>query len=108
MATIDDYEEVLSLWERKTLVGPLEEFKLEVDESIPKDHIALALYLDYSSSKTSGEANDALDGYTKLALELLHFLKITMHQDNKTKTIIIKASTEYHDTQDKLKEFMWG
>lgn len=108
MPTIDDYDEVLELWEKSIQAGGMEEYTLEVEDDIPKEHVAIALYLDYLTVKASGDTNEHFEGFSKAAKYVLSFLKIEMGQDDEMKIVLIRKTTEYHDTQERLKQYLWG
>ena len=108
MATVDDYDEVLELWKKRVLSVGMADYKLEIEDDIPKSHVAIALYLDYMTVKASGNTNDFFEGFSKAAKDLLNFLKIEMTQDNEMKIVLIRRSSEYHDTQERLKQYLWG
>ncbi len=108
MISIEKSEEVIENWKNQILVGPLEDFELEIGEDVPREHAVIALFLDLSTVKAAGNTQEFYDGYSKAAQDLLRFLGIELFQDDTQKKVYIQRSRAFQETQERLKEFIWG
>jgi len=108
MSTIENAKEVIEDWKSQVLVGPLEEYELEIDEEVPAEYAAATLFLDLYTMKASGNTNDYFAGYSKAASDILKFMGVEIFQDDLQKKVYIKRNLEFDKTQEKLKEFLWG
>ncbi len=108
MSYVGDLEGVIKSWKNYILTGELSEYTLEIENSVPPEMAAIALYLDMSTVRASGETLQYYQGYSKAAQDVLHFIGVELLQDDSAKKVLVKRSLAYHETQKKLKEFLWG
>jgi translation initiation factor 2 beta subunit (eIF-2beta)/eIF-5 len=108
MLTIENLDEVIKSWKDYILKDELGDYKLNIDEDVPKELAAITLFLDLSTVKASGETKEHYEGYAHAAQDLLRFMGIELYQDDSSKTIYLKRSFAYKEIQETLKEFLWG
>lgn len=102
-----DYDKIVETWKRIILVEILQDFNLEVDKDIPKEHAAITLYLDYMTVKASGEIMDVYEGYKKAATDVLNLIGVEMVEDYEMKVILLKKKISEDYKQELLKKYIW-
>lgn len=105
---VDEFEKIIESWRSYILVDALQDYSLEIDEDVPKEFAAIALYLDTTTVRAAGETTEYYDGYRKAATDVLNLLGLQMVQDDEFKVIYIKRRVSEEDKEELLKEYIWG
>lgn len=105
---VDEFEKIVESWRSYILVDALQDYSLEIDEDVPKEFAAIALYLDTTTVRAAGETTEYYDGYRKAATDVLNLLGLQMVQDDEFKVIYIKRRVSEEDKEELLKEYIWG
>lgn len=106
---IEEFERIVETWRNYILVNTLEGYSLEIDEDVPKEFAAIALYLDTTTVRAAGETTEYYDGYRKAATDVLNLLGVEMVQDDEMRIILIKRRiSEEEDKEELLKQYIWG
>lgn len=105
---VDEFEKIIESWRSYILVDALQDYSLEIDEDVPKEFAAIALYLDTTTVRAAGETTEYYDGYRKAATDVLNLLGLQMVQDDEFKVIYIKRRVSEKDKEELLKEYIWG
>ncbi len=105
---MEEFERIVEMWRNYILVDALEGYQLEIDEDVPKEFAAIALYLDYSTVRKAGDIEDYYQGYRQAAVDILNLLGLEMAQDDMIRVILIKRKVSEEVKQEKLKEYIWG
>ncbi len=64
---VEDFDKIVEMWKKHILSDVLKDYKLEIDEDIPKEFAAIALYLDSSTVRDEGEVLEYYDSYRQAA-----------------------------------------
>jgi len=104
---IDEYEKIIEIWKKHILVEGLEGYSLKIDEDVPNQLVAIALYLDSSTVKAAGEIQDFYEGYKQAATDILNLIGIEMIEDENIRAIMIKRKAADQDKQELLKKYIW-
>ena len=104
----EGFERIVEMWRNYILVDALEGYQLEIDEDVPKEFAAIALYLDYATVRKAGDVEDYYQGYRQAAVDILNLIGVEMSQDDMMKVILIKRKISAEVKQEKLKEYIWG
>ncbi len=105
---MEEFEKIVEAWKKHILVDALEGYSLEIDEDVPKEFAAIALYLDSSTVRAAGEVVEYYDGYRQAATDVLNLIGVEMVQDDVIKVIHIKRKITQEDKQELLKQYIWG
>lgn len=105
---VDDFDKIVDMWSKHLLIGYLDGYTLEIEDDVPKDFAALALYLDSATVKASGEAIDFYEGYKRAASDVLNLIGVEMAQDDEMKLIIMRRAPIKEDKEEELKQHIWG
>jgi hypothetical protein len=105
---IEKYDELEQKWIESICSGDLEGYTLKIDDDVKKQYAGIAMFLDYMTVKASGHVMDYYDGYKQAASDILGLIGIYMVQDDEKKIINIKYQSPDDDTQERLKEHIWG
>jgi len=105
---VDEFEKIVESWRSYILVDALAGYSLEIDEDVPKEFAAIALYLDTTTVRAAGETTEYYDGYRKAATDVLNLLGLQMVQDDEMRIIHIKRRASEEDKEELLKEYIWG
>lgn len=105
---VEDFENIVEAWKNHILVDALWGYSLEVDEDVPREFAAIALYLDSRTVRAAGETTEFYDGYRKASIDILELIGVEMVQDDEMKTIHIKRKVVEEDKQETLKHYIWG
>src|SRR3990170_1555608 len=84
---VDEFEKIVESWRSYILVDALAGYSLEIDEDVPKEFAAIALYLDTTTVRAAGETTEYYDGYRKAATDVLNLLGLQMVQDDEMRII---------------------
>ena len=79
---VDEFEKIIESWRSYILVDALQDYSLEIDEDVPKEFAAIALYLDTTTVRAAGETTEYYDGYRRAATDVLNLLGLQMVQDD--------------------------
>jgi hypothetical protein len=104
----EEFEKVVEMWRNHILVDALEGYKLEVDEDVPIEFAAIALFLDSKTVRVAGDVEDYYQGYRQAAVDVLDLIGVEMVQDDEMKVIHIVRKVSQQSKQDQLKEYIWG
>ncbi|HSE83749.1 MAG TPA: hypothetical protein VLB01_04295 [Thermodesulfobacteriota bacterium] len=104
----EDFERIVEMWRNYMLVDALEGYQLEIDEDVPKEFAAIALYLDYATVRKAGDVEDYYQGYRQAAVDVLNLIGVEMTQDDIMKVILIKRKIGEEVKQERLKQHIWG
>ena len=104
----EEIDKVIESWKNHLLVGPLEGYELEIDDSIPRAFAALALYLDSKTVKASGEIEEYYEGYRQAAVDVLNLIGVEISQDDQMKVISLYKKESNESKQEELKKHIWG
>ncbi|HEX3036440.1 MAG TPA: hypothetical protein VHT73_15190 [Thermodesulfobacteriota bacterium] len=104
----EEFERIVETWRNYILVDALEGYQLEIDEDVPKEFAAIALYLDSATVRKAGDLEDFYQGYKQAATDVLNLIGVEMVQDDMMKVILIKRKISEEVKQEKLKEYIWG
>jgi len=105
---VDEFEKIIESWRSYILVDALQDYSLEIDEDVPKEFAAIALYLDTTTVRAAGETTEYYDGYRKAATDVLNLLGLQMVQDDEMRIIHIKRRVSEEDNEEVLKQYIWG
>jgi hypothetical protein len=105
---VEEFEKIVEMWRNHILVDALEGYALEIDEDVPKEFAAIALYLDSATVRAAGEVVEYYDGYRQAASDILSLIGVEMIQDDQMRVIYIKRSSAKLDKQEELKKYIWG
>jgi hypothetical protein len=105
---VEEFEKIVEAWKSHILVDALEGYSLEIDEDVPREFAAIALYLDSLTVRAAGETTEYYDGYRKASTDILHLIGIEMIQDDEMRAIYIKRKAYEEDKQEILKQYIWG
>ena len=103
-----DHKFVLEQWKKLYLVDAYEDWDVEVSPDVKQDFATIALFLDFITSKSSGEEKEIFEGIKKASLIILDFLEIQIIDNPEEKKIqlIKKESSRVRD--EKLAKEIWG
>jgi|TARA_B110000438_G_C15461899_1_gene499265 hypothetical protein len=103
-----DHKFVLEQWKKLYLVDAYEDWDVEVSPDVKQDFATIALFLDFKTSKSSGEEKEIFEGIKKASLIILDFLEIQIIDNPEEKKIqlIKKESSRVRD--EKLAKEIWG
>jgi hypothetical protein len=87
---VEEFEKIVEMWRNHILVDALEGYALEIDEDVPKEFAAIALYLDSATVRAAGEVVEYYDGYRQAASDILSLIGVEMIQDDQMRVIYIK------------------
>ncbi len=105
-----DIEDIIKTWRREILIGDIQDYSLEIDEEVPEEHAAIALHLDYSTVRATGEGQDFYEGYEAAAKEVLKLLSIELLQDDQRKVVMVRKKEETKEVEERLerlKDYIW-
>ncbi|GIW46390.1 MAG: hypothetical protein KatS3mg078_0267 [Deltaproteobacteria bacterium] len=105
---VEDFDKIVEMWKKHILSDVLKDYKLEIDEDVPKEFAAIALYLDSSTVRAAGEVLEYYDGYRQAASDILNLIGVEMLQDDTLKVIRIRRKAVEEDKQELLKKYIWG
>ncbi len=105
---VKDFDKIVEAWKSQILVDALWGYSLEIDEEVPKEFAAIALYLDSLTVRAAGETTEFYEGYKKASTDVLELIGVEMIQDDEMKTILIKRKANEEDKQEILKQYIWG
>ncbi|MGQ0793517.1 MAG: hypothetical protein ACT4NX_05445 [Deltaproteobacteria bacterium] len=105
---VDEYDDILDMWKKHLLVDTLQGYSIEIEDDIPKEFVAIALYLDSATVKSAGETTDFYEGYRKAAGDVLRLIGVEMAQDDEMRVILIKRNFVRDDKQKELMRHIWG
>jgi len=105
---VDEFEKIIESWRSYILVDALQDYSLEIDEDVPKEFAAIALYLDTTTVRAAGETTEYYDGYRRAATDVLNLLGLQMVQDDEMRIIHIKRRGSEEDKEELLKQYIWG
>lgn len=105
---VEELEKIVEMWKSHILVEVLGGYSLEIEEDVPKEFAAIALYLDSSTVRAAGESTEYYDGYRKASADILSLIGVEMIQDDEMKTIYIRRKAVEEDKQEILKQYIWG
>lgn len=105
---VEDFDKILEAWKSYILVDALLGYSLEIEEDVPREFAAIALYLDSSTVRAAGETAEFYDGYRKASTDILELIGVEMVQDDEMKTILLKQKVTEEDKQETLKHYIWG
>ncbi|HEY7534410.1 MAG TPA: hypothetical protein VH878_00495, partial [Thermodesulfobacteriota bacterium] len=105
---IEEFEKIVESWRSYILVDMLQGYSLDIDENIPKEFAAIALYLDTTTVRAAGETTEYYDGYRKASTDILNLLGVEMVQDDEMRVIYIKRKATGEDKEELLKQYIWG
>lgn len=106
--TIEEFEKIVESWRSYILVDALQGYSLEIDEEVPKEFAAIALYLDKTTVRSAGETSEFYDGYRKASTDILNLLRVEMIQDDEMRVIHIRRKVGVEDKEELLKQYIWG
>src|SRR3970040_3184491 len=101
---VDEFEKIIESWRSYILVDALQDYSLEIDEDVPKEFAAIALYLDTTTVRAAGETTEYYDGYRKAATDVLNLLGLQMVQDDEMRIIHIKRRGSEEDKEAVIKQ----
>lgn len=105
---VKDFDKIVEAWKSHILVDTLWGYSLEIDEDVPREFAAIALYLDSSTVRAAGETTEFYDGYRKASTDIFELIGIEMVQDDEMKIILIRRKIVEEDKQEMLKQHIWG
>lgn len=105
---VEDFDKIVEAWKSHILVDALGDYSLEIDEDVPREFAAIALYLDSLTVRAAGETTEFYDGYRKASIDILELIGVEMVQDDEIKAILIKRKSTEEDKQEMLKQYIWG
>jgi hypothetical protein len=105
---VKDFDKIVEAWKSQILVDALWGYSLEIDEEVPKEFAAIALYLDSLTVRAAGETTEFYEGYKKASTDVLELIGVEMIQDDEMRTILIKRKANEEDKQEILKQYIWG
>lgn len=104
----EDFDKIVEMWRNHILVDALEGYNLEIDEDVPNEFAAIAVYLDSATVRKAGDLEDYYQGYRQAAADVLGLIGVEMVQDDEMRIILIKRKVGQGVEQEQLKEFIWG
>jgi len=105
---VEEFEKIVEMWSNHILVDALYGYSLEIDEDVPREFAAIALYLDSTTVRAAGEVLEYYDGYRQAASDILNLIGVEMVQDDEMRIIHIKRKAIQEDKQEVLKKHIWG
>jgi hypothetical protein len=105
---VEEFEKIVEAWRNYILVDMLQNYSLEIDEDVPKEFAAIALYLDTTTVRAAGETTEFYDGYRRAATDVLNLLGVEIAQDDEMRSIHIRRKAAEEDKQELLKKYIWG
>ena len=106
--TNEEIERIIESWKRHMAAGGMEDFKLEIEDDVPKEFAAIALHMDSKTVKASGENEDYYEGYRQASIDVLNVMGVQIAQDDQTKTITLYRKESNDAKQEELKKHIWG
>ncbi|HWP91251.1 MAG TPA: hypothetical protein VNN20_03500 [Thermodesulfobacteriota bacterium] len=104
---VEEFDRIVEMWKNHLLVDALEGYSLEIDEDVPREFAAIALFLDSTTVRAAGEVVDYYEGYKRAATDILSLIGVEMVQDDHMKLIQVKRSFVKEDKQELLKKYIW-
>ena len=104
----EDIDRIIESWKNHLATGGMEDFKLEIEDNVPMEFAAIALYMDSKTVKASGENEDYYEGYRTASMDILNVIGVQMAQDDQTKTITLYRKESDDAKQEELKKHIWG
>ncbi len=105
---VEEFDKIFEMWKSYLLVDMLQDYHLEIDDDVPREYAAIALYLDSTTVRAAGEVLDYYNGYKQAASDILSLIGVEMVQDDEMKIIQIRRKVSQDDKQERLKEYIWG
>ena len=105
---VDQLDQVIEMWTKYVLTGPMEDYKIEIDDDVKDDFASIALYMDFKTCRASGEVEEFYEGYKRAAVDILTFLGIEISQDDNMKIIKLAKSQTDTEAYEKLVKSVWG
>jgi hypothetical protein len=105
---VEEFEKIVEMWKSHILVDALFGYSIEIEQDVPKEFAAIALYLDSSTVRAAGESTEYYDGYRKASSDILSLIGVEMIQDDEMKTIYIRRKAAEEDKQEIIKKYVWG
>ncbi|HXG31069.1 MAG TPA: hypothetical protein VNK81_05440 [Thermodesulfobacteriota bacterium] len=105
---VEEFEKIVEMWSNHILVDALHGYRLEIDEDVPREFAAIALYLDSATVRAAGEVLEYYNGYRQAASDILNLIGVEMVQDDEMRMIQIKRKAIQEDKQETLKKYIWG
>jgi hypothetical protein len=106
--TKQEIEKIIEAWKKHLQTGGLEEYKLEIDDNVPMEFAAIALYLDSKTVKASGESEAYYEGYRQASVDALNVMGVQIAQDDQMKVITLFRKESDEAKQEELKKHIWG
>ncbi len=103
-----DVERIIEAWKQHLLVEQLEDYALEIDNSLTPKIAAIALFMDSKTVRAAGETEDFYEGYKRAAFDLLNMIGIEITQDDYMKVISVVRKQSDEQKQEELKKHIWG
>lgn len=104
----EEIEKIIEAWKNHLFAGGLKDYKLEIDDDVPMEFAAIALYLDSKTVKASGGKEGYYEGYKQASVDVLKVMKVQIAQDDQMKVITIYRKESDDAKQDELKKHIWG
>ena len=104
----ESIDRVINAWKNHLLQGELEDYQLEIDESVPIEFAAIALHLDSRTVKASGKEEEYYEGYRDAAVEILSLIQVEIAQDDQLKVISLYHKEFDDGKQEELAQHIWG
>jgi hypothetical protein len=106
--TNEEIEKIIESWKNHLATGGMEDYKLEIEDNVPKEFAAIALYLDSKTVKASGANENYYEGYRQASIDVLNVIGVQMAQDDQTRIITLFRKESDDAKQEELKKHIWG
>jgi len=104
----EEIDKIIEAWKSYLLQGQLEEYELEIDNSVPMEFAAIALHLDVQTVRAAGQVEEYYEGYRQAAVDVLNIMGVEIAQDDYNKVISLFKKESDEDKQEELKKHIWG
>lgn len=104
----EEIDKIIEAWKSYLLQGQLEEYELEIDNSVPMEFAAIALHLDVQTVRAAGQVEEYYEGYRQAAVDVLNIMGVEIAQDDYNKVISLFKKESDDDKQEELKKHIWG
>ena len=104
----EEIDKIIEAWKSYLLQGQLEEYELEIDNSVPMEFAAIALHLDVQTVRAAGQVEEYYEGYRQAAVDVLNIMGVEIAQDDYKKVISLFKKESDDDKQEELKKHIWG
>ena len=104
----EEIDKIIEAWKGYLLQGQLEEYELEIDNSVPMEFAAIALHLDVQTVRAAEQVEEYYEGYRQAAVDVLNIMGVEIAQDDYNKVISLFKKESDEDKQEELKKHIWG